>query len=95
MAITEDLDLFLAGFGEGFTLQGGAAGGVTAIFDAAYLEQLGIAGTRPVALVKASAVVAADVGKTFTRVAGGAVYTIRGYEPVDDGAFVILPLERA
>lgn len=89
----EDLDLFLADFGEAFTLQGGAAGGVTAIFDAAYLEQLGIAGTRPAAAVKATAVVAGDVDKTFTRVATGAVYTIKGYEPIDDGAFVMLTLK--
>jgi hypothetical protein len=91
--ITEDLDLYLADFGEAFTLEGGAAGGVTAIFDAAYLEQLVVAGTRPVAQVKASAVLEADVGKTFTRVAGGQVYVIRGYEPIDDGAFVMLRLE--
>ena len=90
---TEDLDAFLADFGESFTLQGGATGGVTGIFDAAYLEQLGIAGTRPVALVKASAVAAGDVEKTFTRVAGGVVYTIKGREPLDDGAFVVLALK--
>lgn len=89
---TEDLDAFLADFGEAFTLQGGAAGGVTAIFDAAYLEQLGVAGTSPAALAKATAVVAGDIGKTFTRVGTGVVYTIRNREPVDDGAFVVLQL---
>jgi hypothetical protein len=90
---TEDLSVFLADFGEGFTLQGGAAGGVTAIFDAAYLEQLGIAGTNPVALVKASDVAAADVNKTFTRIGTGVVYTIQNRQPQDDGALVLLQLE--
>ena len=91
---TEDLSVFLADFGEAFTLQGGAAGGVTAIFDAAYLEQLGIAGTNPVALVKAADVAAGDVDKTFTRVATGIVYTIKNHQPEGDGAFVLLQLEQ-
>ena len=90
---TESLSVFLADFGEAFTLQGGAAGGVTAIFDAAYLEQLGIAGTNPVALVEAADVAAGDVGKTFTRVGTGVVYTIRLHQPEGDGAFVLLQLE--
>jgi hypothetical protein len=89
----EDLDAFLADFGVASTLQGGAAGAVRAIYDAAYLEQLGIAGTRPAALVKASAVVAADIDKTLTRDDTSAVYTIKGREPIDDGAFVVLTLK--
>jgi len=92
VALTEDLDVFLVDFGEAFTLQGGAGGGVTAIFDVAYLQELGVAGTDPAALVKASAVVAGDVGKTFTRVGTGVVYTIRNRQPQDDGAFVLLDL---
>lgn len=91
--LTEDFDAFLVDFGEAFTLQGGAAGGVTGIFDNAYLEAVGIAGTNPVARVKASAVAAGDIGKTFTRVATGIVYTIRGREPEDDGSFVLLQLK--
>ena len=87
---TETLDEFLTDFGVASTLQGGAAGGVIAIYDAPYLEQMGIAGTKPSALVKASAVAAADVGKTFTRTDTGAVFTIRGREPIDDGVFVVL-----
>jgi hypothetical protein len=90
---TEDLSPFFADWGEAFTLQGGAAGGVTAIFDAAYLSQLGIAGTNPVALAKAADVAAGDIGKTFTRVGTTIVYTIKGYEPEGDGAFVLLQLE--
>jgi len=92
---TESLSVFLADFGEAFTLQGGAAGGVTAIFDAAYLEQLGIAGTNPVALVEAADVAGGDVGKTFTRVADSTVYTIRNRQPEGDGAFVLLQLDGA
>lgn len=93
---TEDLDAFLADFGVASTLQGGAAGGVTAIYDDAYLEQLGIAAnTGPVALVKGSAVAVADVSKTLTRTDTSVAYTIRNREPLDDGAFVLLRLELA
>jgi len=92
--LTEDLSVFLADFGEAFTLQGGAAGGVTAIFDNAYLQEIGVAGTDPAALVNASAVAAGDVGKTFTRDATGVVYTIRDRRPQDDGAFVLLQMEK-
>ena len=91
---TESLSPFLADFGEAFTLQGGAVGGVTAIFDAAYLEQLGIAGTNPVALVTADAVAGGDVNKTFTRISTGVVYTIKNRQPEGDGAFVLLQLEQ-
>jgi hypothetical protein len=89
----EDLDVFLADFGVASTLQGGAAGAVVAIYDSPYLEQLGIAGTRPVAMVKATDVAAGDVGKTLTRTDNSVVYTIRGREPQDDGAFVLLTLK--
>jgi hypothetical protein len=78
------------GFAVAATLQGGAAGGVAAIFDEAYLEQMGIAGTRPAALVQASAVLQTDVGKTLT--IGAITYTIKGRELVDDGALAILTL---
>lgn len=90
--ITEDLDAYFIDFGEAFTLQGGAAGGVTAIFDNAYLEAVGIGGTNPIALTKASSVAAGDIGKTFTRVSGGTVWVIAGREPQDDGSFVLLQL---
>lgn len=89
---TEDLDAFLEDFGVASTLQGGAAGAVVAIYDAPYLEQFDIAGTRPTATVKASAVGVGDVGKTLTRTDTGQVYTIDGREPLDDGVFVVLTL---
>lgn len=94
MAFTEDLDLFLADFGVASTLQGGAAGEVMAIYEDAYLEQLGVAGTRPAAIVKASAVAQSDVGKTLTRTDTGAVKTIKGRELLEpDGAFAVLTLK--
>lgn len=68
-------------------------GTVNVIFDNAYLEQLGVAGTNPVALAKAADVSAARIGQTLT--ISGTVYTIRNREPVDDGATVLLQLEAA
>lgn len=90
---TEDLDAFLADFGVASTLQGGTAGAVVAIYDEAYLEQLGVAGSRPVCLVKASAVAVGDITKTLTRTDTGVARTIKGREPLDDGAFVLLTLK--
>jgi len=93
VAFTEDFSPFfdtVTGFATAATLQGGAAGGVPVIFDEAYLEQLGIAGTRPGALVKASDVLQADVGKTL--LIGSTTYTIKNRELVDDGAIALLTL---
>jgi hypothetical protein len=90
---SEDLDLFLADFGVPSTLQGGTAGGVLAIYDEPYQGDLGMAGTNPTALVKASAVAESDIGATLTRTDTGVVYTIRNREPLDDGAFVRLQLQ--
>ena len=88
---TEDLDAFLnedehavAGTYDGATA-------VSVIFDNAYLEQLGVAGTRPLATGKATDFPAAAVSKTL--VISGTTYTIRAREPTDDGAFVLLQLE--
>ncbi len=90
---TEDLDAFLSTGDHALaaTLQGGAAGGVAVLFDAPYDEVLEVAGTEPTAVCKASAVAAGDIGKTLT--VNGVAYTIRGREPIDDGAFVRLRLE--
>jgi hypothetical protein len=92
MPFTEDLDSFLADFGHASTLQGGVAGAVVAIYDAAWLEQFGVNGTSPTALCRASVVVAGDVGKTLTDTVTAVVYTIRDRQPIDDGAFVLLQL---
>jgi len=91
---TEDLDAFLNEDEHAVAGVYDAAGANTAVSvikDQAYLEQLNIAGTNPAAVGKASVFPAAAVGKTLT--IAGVVYTIRGREPVDDGAFVVLQLE--
>jgi len=71
------------------TLQGGSV--VPVIFDRAYLEQMGIAGTAPAAIAKASDVTAANLEQTLT--VNGTAYTIKGREPIDDGAVVLLRLQ--
>lgn len=89
---SEDLDEFLdsvTGHALDATYDGSTA--VKVIFDNAYLQQLDIAGTRPAALGKASVFPAAAVGKTL--LIGATTYTIKGREPVDDGAFVLLTLK--
>ena len=65
---------------------------VPVIFDAAYLRALDIVSTvNPVALAQASDTAAA-VGATI--VINGTSYTIRNREPQDDGAVVLLQLEK-
>lgn len=88
---TEDLDAFLNTDEHAVEATYDGATPVNVIHDAAYLEQLGIAGTRPVALGKASDFPAAAVSKTL--LIGSTTYTIKGREPVDDGAFVLLVLK--
>ena len=87
---TEDLDAYFADFGIASTLQGGSAGGVMVIFDRAALAELGVQGTSPQALAKASAVADGDEGKTLT--IDGTAYVIDRRDPIDDGAFVLLQL---
>ena len=60
-------------------------------FDHGYVEQLGVAGTNPTARAQASDFAVGDIGTSI--VIGGATYTIRGREPIDDGAEVLLQLE--
>jgi hypothetical protein len=88
---TEDLDAFLDTDEFALDATYNSATAVKVIFDAAYLEQLGIAGTGPVALGKASDFPAAAVGKTLA--ISSTTYTIRNREPQDDGAWVLLRLE--
>lgn len=67
---------------------------IAVIFDNSYLQQVGlVASSEPVALAKASAVAVDPVGKTLT--VSGVGYVIRNIEPVDDGAVVLLRLEKA
>lgn len=90
---TENLDAFLdPTSGHALEALYDGATAVNVIFDEAYLDQLGIAGTRPAALGKASTFPAAAVGKTL--LLAGTTYTIKGREPVDDGAFVLLTLKK-
>lgn len=95
MSIEEDLDGL-------YTLKsaGGLADPAThdgstkpVYFDNAYLEQLGVAGTNPVARGLATDFDTGDIGTSI--VVGGVTYTIRGVEPIDDGAEVLLQLEAA
>ncbi|TAK45260.1 MAG: hypothetical protein EPO27_10600 [Betaproteobacteria bacterium] len=96
VAFTEDLSVFFALKADGGLADEATAswgGTVNVIFDNAYLAELGVAGTNPVALAKASDVSAARVGSTLT--IAGTVYTIRNREPQDDGSTVLLQLEAA
>jgi len=95
MPFTEDLAAF-------YTLKsaGGLADPAThasttkpVFFDRAYLEQLGVAGTNPVARARSTDFTVADVGSVI--VIGGVSYTIKGVEPIDDGAEVLVQLEAA
>lgn len=88
----EDLTGFFStdDFAVAATLDGVASGNV--ILDAAYIEALGIAGTEPMALARASDYAATALGKTLS--AGGTTYIIRDRRPQDDGATVLLKLEK-
>lgn len=88
---TEDLNAFLqtGDFAIAATLQGGST--VNLIFDRAALDVLGVSGTNPTALCKASAVSQSNVGQTLT--ISGTAYTITNRQPQDDGAFVLLQLK--
>lgn len=94
MAFTEDLSVYFAlksagGFADAATV---GATTVNVIFDAAYLRALDIVSTtNPVALAQASDSAAA-VGATI--VIDSTSYTIRNREPHDDGAIVLLQLEK-
>jgi hypothetical protein len=90
--LAEDLDAYLADFGVASTLQGGAAGAVIAIYDENSIEQLGISGYAPRAIVKKTAVLDADIYKTLTRLDTGQVYIIQERDRIDDGVFVSLKL---
>ena len=87
----EDLDAFFDTEEHALDATYDGATAVKVNFDHAYLEQLGVAGTDPVALGKASDFPAAAVGKTLT--IGATTYTIRNPQPQDDGATVLLELQ--
>lgn len=87
----EDLDVFFSITDFGVAATYNATTAVVVIFDNEYIEALtGVAGTNPVALGK-STDFADPVGKTL--LIGAVTYTVRGVEPIDDGAIVRLQLE--
>ena len=93
---TEDLTIFLDSedFADEtiFTPTSGAGSTPKVIFDGAYVQPFGVAGTNPVALGRTVDFAAATtVGGTI--VINSISYTIRSREPQDDGAFVLLQLE--
>lgn len=66
---------------------------VNVIFDNAYAAELGVAGTNPVAFAQGADIPASGfAGKTL--VIGATTYKIRSRQPLDDGAVVLLELER-
>lgn len=92
--IVDDLTIFFTlkssgGFADPATLQGGSV--INVIFDAAYQESFGIAGTNPGCVAKAADVSTANIGQTLT--INSTVYTIRNRVPQDDGAIVQLELK--
>ena len=94
MEFSEDLDVFFLLKSEGGLADeatAGWGGTVNVLFDRAALNTFGVAGTDPQALCQASDVTASRVGQTLT--INGSIYTIRGRDPQDDGAVVLLQLE--
>lgn len=95
MAFTEDPSFYVTtkangGLAEAATYNGATETGVH--FDNAYFEAVGgVGGTNPVATGLAS-VFSDPIGKTL--VINSVTYIIRGKEPVDDGVFVELQLEK-
>ena len=92
MAFTEDLTAFFDtdDFAVAATYDGSTT--INVIFDAAYLDVNGIGGTNPTALCATADVAADPTGKTL--VVNSVNYVIRGFEPQDNGATVLLQLEK-
>ncbi len=89
--MVEDLSVFFDD--DDFALAGTVSGTeVLGIFDREYLNSLGIvSGANPVFLIRATDTVAAVEG---TLALQGTSYVIRDRQPVDDGATVLLQLEK-
>lgn len=92
MAFTETISDFLDtnDFAIAATYNGSTT--VNGIFDAAYLDVNGIGGTNPTFLCATASVAADPTGKTL--VVSSVNYIIRGFEPQDNGATVLLQLEK-
>lgn len=97
MPFTEDLSVFFntAEFATACTYKAGGVGvgtTINVIFDAAFIEHLGITGTNPVILAKASDVSSFSNADTFT--INGVTYRGVNDEPRDDGAIVTIQLQK-
>lgn len=93
MAMTEDLSIFFNDddFAVTATLNGTASGNV--ILDKDYMRAMGmVSSSNPAALARASQY-GTDV-LDGTLVADNATYVIRDRQPQDDGAIVLLELEK-
>jgi hypothetical protein len=91
MAFTEDLAEYFSEDDFAVIARYDGKRDVPVLFDAAYLETLGVQSTGPVAFGKSTDFPAATcIGKTL--VVNGTSYTIRHREPQDDGAVVLLRL---
>lgn len=92
MAFSEDLSVFFDT--DDFAVEAlyNSATTVNVLFDENYVDPFGVSGTRPAAWGRASDFVS-PVGNPL--VVNGTTYTIREREPQDDGAVVLLKLERA
>jgi len=97
MAFVEDLDEFLDvdhGFAVTATWSPSTSTTqvVTCIFDAEYVDPLGVESAAPVAVCKTADVATAKHGQAF--VLGATQYKIRGVQP-DGTGITLLKLERA
>jgi hypothetical protein len=90
--LVEDPQVYLADFGTDATYKSVAT--VRVIFDRSFLEQLGIVGSASPAALCATEDLDADVSDQDITILGVA-YKIRAGEPVDDGLFTVLRLEKA
>lgn len=84
----EDLASFFTDFGVDATLNGEA---VRVIFDAAYVDPLGVESSGPVATLPTAD--AATVAHGQTLIVSGTTYKVRGVEP-DGTGITLLRLER-
>lgn len=96
MAFTEDLSPFFASadFGVAATYKAGGTGGGTTIYvikDEPNLEHLGVAGTRPVVMVKASDIASFSNADTLT--IGSTTWRMVDLQPLADGAVIEVTLE--
>ncbi len=98
MAFTEDLTVFFqtADFAVAatYTVYGGSPATVNVIKDEAFLDRLGVNATNPTALGRASDFSAISANGQDTLAIGATTYRIKDSQPLDDGAVVLLQLEK-